>query len=294
MAEIPEEITKLAQSDEVKLKTTCTVNALHNFAFYTKMAKLYDTLYSWMRNYDLEAKFLHKIFCQHNTKINSVLDIGCGTGNHALALQPYGHYIIGIDISRDMLSIARSKSQEVPNISLVQGDITKSPFRKNSFDAAYALFSLVYNFYPFDVLLRCYLNVKKLLKPNGLFVLEVLNKENYIRKYSKSRFYYLGSHEWEKYHVQTYVYPSFGKSYNNSLLYMNLHHILRNQKGDESRLWTKHMLFMYDIEQLKLTAMENSLEPVEVYGDFNFQPFDDKESESLIIVFKLKDGEEND
>jgi SAM-dependent methyltransferase len=258
---------------------------------YTKMAKLYDMLYSWFRDYNLEANFLHKIFCHHDTKINSALDVGCGTGNHALPLQPCGYHIVGIDISHEMLSIAKSKSQISPNISLVQGDIINPPLREGYFDAAYALFSLVYNFYPFDILLRFFFSIKKLLKPNGLFVLEVLNKENYRKKYQKPQLYYLGSHEWAKNHIQTYVYPHFDK---NSLLHMNLFHIIRNRKGGEFRLRTKHVRFMYDIKQLKLAAMENSLEQVEVYGDFNFQLFDNEESESSIIVFRSNGEKQND
>ncbi len=253
-----------------------------------EIAKYYDMLYSWLRDYDLEAKFFHRVFSQHNTNINSILDIGCGTGNHILKLQRYGYRITGLDINRKMLLVAQSKISKIPeNISLVQGDILNPPFVKNSFDAMYAVFSLVHNFYPFYNLLRFFLNVNRLLKPNGLLILEALNKRNYKKKYPKPKFYYVGSHRWKRCYISMYVYPYFR---NNGLLNMNLFHIIRNSKGFELKLQTKHILFMYDIEYLKSVAMRYSLNLVELYGDFNFQPFEEDHSESFIAIFVKRQG----
>lgn len=250
------------------------------------MVKYYDMLYSWFRNYRLEAEFLHKLFSSFDTKINSVLDVGCGTGNHLLALQHYFYSLTGIDISSEMLSLAKLKIAINSNISLIKGNILNPPLDKNHFDAIYSLFSLVYNFYPFNNLLQFFSNVRELLKPDGFFILEVLNNINYKKKYSKPQFYYLGNHKWKKYKISTHVYPYFDK---HRLLHMNLFHIINNPKGNELRLKTKHILCMYDIHQLKIAAKKNYLSPVKVYGDFNFKPFDNENSESIIIIFQLKE-----
>ena len=61
-----------------------------------------------------------------------VLEVGIGTGRIALTLDVP---IVGLDLSRPMMDVLRSKSDAVP---LIEGDATRLPFPDGSFDAAYA------------------------------------------------------------------------------------------------------------------------------------------------------------
>jgi ubiquinone/menaquinone biosynthesis C-methylase UbiE len=72
-------------------------------------AKIYDRI--WGRSdYDVEVKFLRGLFRQYSCK--SVIDIGCGTGNHALRLSKMGYSVTGVDISVSMLEKAEQKDRE--------------------------------------------------------------------------------------------------------------------------------------------------------------------------------------
>ena len=44
-------------------------------------------------------------------KSKSILDIGCGTGRHAIELAGRGYQVTGIDLSRNQLVRAREKAQ---------------------------------------------------------------------------------------------------------------------------------------------------------------------------------------
>jgi ubiquinone/menaquinone biosynthesis C-methylase UbiE len=56
-------------------------------------------------------------------KGDRILDIGCGTGRHSLGLAKEGMIMTGIDLSPDMLTIARQKAQELGlNITFIQQD----------------------------------------------------------------------------------------------------------------------------------------------------------------------------
>lgn len=54
------------------------------------------------------------------------LDMGCGTGGHAIQLARRGHHVIGVDRSAEMLSIARSKAAaagQSQRVDFQQGDL---------------------------------------------------------------------------------------------------------------------------------------------------------------------------
>lgn len=68
-----------------------------------------------------------------------VLDVGCGHGRHARSLALTGHRVVGVDISRRLLSIGRkatASSRELGTISWIGADATALPFPDATFDAA--------------------------------------------------------------------------------------------------------------------------------------------------------------
>lgn len=86
--------------------------------------------------YDAIEKVLGRIRQRIAARLGTgkkILDIACGTGSQAAVLVEAGHEVIGIDLSEDMLSIARRK---VPEATFRQGDASALPFRDNSFDVA--------------------------------------------------------------------------------------------------------------------------------------------------------------
>eukprot|EP00211_Chloroparvula_japonica_P017411 CAMPEP_0119134672 /NCGR_PEP_ID=MMETSP1310-20130426/17522_1 /TAXON_ID=464262 /ORGANISM="Genus nov. species nov., Strain RCC2339" /LENGTH=272 /DNA_ID=CAMNT_0007125493 /DNA_START=147 /DNA_END=961 /DNA_ORIENTATION=+ len=69
-----------------------------------------------------------------------LLDIGCGTALSGEVLEEHGHYWLGMDISRDMLGIARERELEG---DLVQADMGEGvPFRPGVFDGAVSVSAL--------------------------------------------------------------------------------------------------------------------------------------------------------
>jgi ubiquinone/menaquinone biosynthesis C-methylase UbiE len=67
----------------------------------------------------------------------AVLDVGTGTGHTALFLAPQARKVIGLDITREMLVLARDAAIEkgIPNTTWVRGDVMALPFPDRSFDA---------------------------------------------------------------------------------------------------------------------------------------------------------------
>ena len=65
-----------------------------------------------------------------------VLDAGAGTGALALALAPLVGEVVALDLVPELLELGRQAAAEHPNVEFVQGDATKLPFDRNSFDLA--------------------------------------------------------------------------------------------------------------------------------------------------------------
>ena len=99
-----------------------------------------------------------------------LLDVGCGTGSLALRLAPNGAHIHGLDLSSEMIRIARDKAKnaEVTNVTFHVGpfDASCSAFEDASLHGicAYSLLHLVED--RAAVLGRIF----RLLQPGGFFV----------------------------------------------------------------------------------------------------------------------------
>ena len=61
--------------------------------------------------YDEWALVVHEILSQHSSENNLVLDLACGTGTLTEKLANFGHNMIGIDNSLEMLEMARRKKE---------------------------------------------------------------------------------------------------------------------------------------------------------------------------------------
>jgi len=81
------------------------------------------------------AEFIRSVIPDPNP---SILDVGCGTGNHAALLAETGPSVTAIDLSPDMIRIAKSKNTRVKFMS---GDIAE--MEATGFHFSYSLFNVV-------------------------------------------------------------------------------------------------------------------------------------------------------
>jgi ubiquinone/menaquinone biosynthesis C-methylase UbiE len=70
------------------------------------------------------------------------LDAGTGTGALAFALAPLVAEVVGVDLVPELLDEARKRAGEFPNVSFVEGDVTKLPPDLGEFDLSGSLRTL--------------------------------------------------------------------------------------------------------------------------------------------------------
>jgi 2-polyprenyl-6-hydroxyphenyl methylase/3-demethylubiquinone-9 3-methyltransferase len=102
----------------------------------SKLLKCYEIAPPRIRQYlEAEAQFVvSNVQCA-----DAVLELGCGYGRVLKAVAPYVSTIVGNDISRGSLHLAKSYMKPYGNYRLVQTDACNMGFRSCTFDAVFCI-----------------------------------------------------------------------------------------------------------------------------------------------------------
>lgn len=106
-------------------------------------ADFYDELYE-DKDYLQECEFIKGVLEKYGEiPVNTLLDVGCGTGSHALHFAEMGYLVTGVDLSEDMLAIARKKAERNnKHIRFIRQDL-RNLHLDQKFDAAVAMFAVM-------------------------------------------------------------------------------------------------------------------------------------------------------
>ncbi|SPF32003.1 Methyltransferase [Candidatus Sulfotelmatobacter kueseliae] len=141
-------------------------------------AGAYATL-EFANTYYLAYRDLPAILAEHVTGTRA-LDFGCGTGRSTRLLRKLGFSVTGVDVSEDMLRIARGLDPS-GDYRLVPGD--------NFHELDVEAFNLVLSAFTFDNIpgatkTRIFSDLAKLLAPNGTMVSLVSSPEIYTHEWA--------------------------------------------------------------------------------------------------------------
>jgi ubiquinone/menaquinone biosynthesis C-methylase UbiE len=106
-----------------------------------------------------------------------VLDVGCGNGwaTRLMAEMAPDGRVVGIDISDEMVDLARESSDGFSNLEFREGGAEKLSFAEGEFTHAFSMESLYY----YGDIPRALQEIRRVLKPGGKFACVVdLYKEN--------------------------------------------------------------------------------------------------------------------
>ena len=107
-------------------------------------SRYYDLIYK-VKDYEGEAAFIAKLLKEHVPKAESLLELGCGTGKHAMLLNDRGYHIDGVDLSAEMVELANERSKAEGKTAVFQG--TEGDVRTvrtgKTYDAVISLFHVL-------------------------------------------------------------------------------------------------------------------------------------------------------
>ena len=100
-----------------------------------------------------------------------VLDVGCGSGwaTRLLAEQAFNGQVTGVDISDEMIRVAREASRSFRNIDFEIASAEQLPFPDDEFNHAFSMESLYY----YRDIPKALSEINRVIKPGGSFVVVV-------------------------------------------------------------------------------------------------------------------------
>ncbi|MGB5541663.1 MAG: class I SAM-dependent methyltransferase [Gammaproteobacteria bacterium] len=113
---------------------------------FRKYASYYDLLYL-DKDYSAEVDYIDTLLRRYAPAARRILELGSGTGRHALLLAQKGYSLHGVDLSEDMVRIACDRQRDgaagnSAGVSFNQGDI-RDYRAGQTFDVVMALFHVV-------------------------------------------------------------------------------------------------------------------------------------------------------
>ena len=108
-----------------------------------------------------------------------VLDLCCGMGRHSLALSEAGYAVTGVDLSEPLLEEARAQ-EGAEHVIWLCADMRALPL-VGGFDAVVNLFTSFGYFEEDAEQVKVLLEIRRILKPGGKFIIDFLNPSYVIR-----------------------------------------------------------------------------------------------------------------
>jgi SAM-dependent methyltransferase len=157
-------------------------------SYLDRHAELYDLFYA-DKPYDEEAAFVAARLAEYGAPADArVLELACGTGRHAFALERRGLLMVSTDYSADMLACAeRAKRSTGSKVELLQQDMRTLKVPGAPFDAVVSLFDSIGYVQTNEAVLQVLTGAREHLRPDGLIVLEFWHAAAMLRSYDPVR-----------------------------------------------------------------------------------------------------------
>ena len=133
----------------------------------------YDLIYK-DKDYQAEVSYIHSLLCKYKPDEKTILEFGSGSGIHGSLLAEKGYEVYGIEMSSEMVKIAKTREMESKGGSFksVVGDIRKIKIDQ-SFDVLLSLFHVISYQTTNEDLKLTFENASFHLKQKGLFIFDV-------------------------------------------------------------------------------------------------------------------------
>ncbi len=243
---------------------------------YSDFAYIYDKLMKPDINYGHVADFIENLFIKYDKNPKLIADLACGTGNVTVPLAKRGYEMIGVDLSEEMLLVAREKAvDENADILFLNQDIAKLDLYGTCDAFLCMIDGLNYIIEPkkieylFKRIKTCFLN------PGGIVIFDVSTRYKLEKVIGDNTFIHDGEdvfYSWENRYIN---------KFNLSKMYLNF--FCKQKDGKYKRFYEEHLQRGHTVAELTSALKKAGFSKVETFDGFSFnQPA--VESERVLFV----------
>ena len=135
---------------------------------FSDSAELYDAIYGSFKDYAAEAAVIANVIRTGQPSARTLLDVGCGTGEHVMHLRARGFVADGLDIDPALLAIAARK---VPSAEFFEADMTDFDLGTR-YDVVACLFSSIGYLLTMPRVVAALRQFRRHVTSNGMIVIE--------------------------------------------------------------------------------------------------------------------------
>lgn len=142
-------------------------------SYGNSFAKFYDLFYS-AKEYRKEALFIDEMVRRELGRGSlKLLELACGTGNHAFEFEKLGYDVMATDLSKDMIAVANEKAtMRGSKIKFLVSDMCQAGEGTGPYDVIVCLFDSIGYLLENERIVNCLKNANSQLKREGLCILE--------------------------------------------------------------------------------------------------------------------------
>lgn len=226
---------------------------------YKSFAQVYDLFMSDVKYKDW-IRYLNEIWTKYNLSPKLIAELGCGTGNITVELAKQGYDMIGIDISEDMLAIAKEKSDNLNILYLLQ-DMTEFELY-GTVDCIISLCDSINYITDEDDLLSVFKLVNNYLNPKGLFIFDINTEYKFKNLFSDNTFAQTDEdacYIWENFYDEDKKLNEY---------YMNF--FIKQDNNRYKRFEEIHCEKAYSVQMIKDLLNTSGLKLLDVFDAFTF------------------------
>ena len=237
---------------------------------YEAFAEYYDGL---MQNvdYDSRAQYIDRLIRKYKPNANLLVDLACGTGSMTVKFAQMGYDVIGVDISEDMLSKARDKSDG--SILYLCQSIQELDMY-GTIDAFVCTLDGLNHIDGRGELVRAFRRVSLFMEPDGVFVFDMNTQYKHERILGCNTFVYEND---EVYCVWQNQYEGGGR------VDIALDFFEEQEDGSYERYCEDFSEIAYSLADTEEMLREAGLKTAALYDDMTLDPPNER-SERIVFV----------
>lgn len=232
-------------------------------ASYEQFAHIYDWALSELP-YEQWLTYIESLFEKYQSEPKLILDLGCGTGSMTNLMAQKGYEMMGVDLSEDMLAVAREKATEAGlDVIYLNQDMTELDLY-GTVDGVISCGDALNYILDEEDLLMAFKKVNMFLNPGGLFIFDM----NTLYKFKDV----LGNKTYaENQEDQAYIWENYFYE-DESINEYEVNIFMKNDEGTFTKTTEIHHERAYSVAELKglLEAAGMVLEGV--YHDNTLEP----------------------